>query len=338
MFETQLSADLKIVDNLSTVMGSFIEREGRMEALVWGAAITGGALLFCSTAILVYFNWSERVFAPIYSIVLVGTATALVTVLLTVKETTAEGVFTTSIVFDQAAGAPPLIVLDPQNPGITSRLSEYSRLGRPMRGQGNQAFTTIPSPVNQAERFTFTAELLQYRIVKLINEMQRGGFAVGMIGGAAFSRVAVPMRLSKTSDYPGHDFIAVLANNRFSNSDIEEFQWEHGHFPLPKNSELDIFRVPTSPKTGPEKYIVRLSKPRYFQIDFVVEPLGATGLGVLPNGVHLDLQLAAQCETDQLKVTMKAVFEKFTAGSSESSEYKEWADWLFAGLQEKLGD
>lgn len=95
MFETQLSIALKIAENLSTLMGSFIKREGRMEALVWGAAITGGALLFCSTAILVYFNWSEKVFAPIYSIVLVGTATALVTVLLTVKETTAEGVFTT---------------------------------------------------------------------------------------------------------------------------------------------------------------------------------------------------------------------------------------------------
>ena len=146
------------------------------------------------------------------------------------------------------------------------------------------------------------------------------------------------MKLSKTSDYPGRNFIAVLAGNRFSNSDFEELQWEHGHFPLPKNSGLEIFRVPTSPETGPEKYVVRLSKPHYFQIDFIVETLGATGLGVLPNGVHLQQQVAAQCETDQLKVTMKARFEKFTAGNAESAEYKEWANWLFAGLQEKLSD
>ena len=111
--------------------GQEIGKRGRMEAFVWGAAIIGGALLFCSTVILVYFNWSEKVFAPIYSIVLVGTATALVTVLLTLKETTAEDVFTTSIVFDQAVGAPPLIILDPQNPGITSRLLRILSLRAP---------------------------------------------------------------------------------------------------------------------------------------------------------------------------------------------------------------
>ena len=146
------------------------------------------------------------------------------------------------------------------------------------------------------------------------------------------------MRLSKMVDYRGHDFLAILASNRFSNSDSEEFGWEHGHFPLPKNTKLEIHYIPTSPNTGPEKHVVRLAKPHYFQIDFVVEPLGATGLGVLPNGVHLEPQLAAQCETYQLKITMRAAFEKFTAGSSESSEYKEWANWLFARLQEKLSD
>ena len=154
-----------------------------MEVLVWGAAITGGVLLFCSTAVLVYFNWSEKVFAPIYSIVLVGTATALVTVLLTVKATTAEGVLTTSIILDQAQGAPPSLFIDPDNPRITSRLSDYTMLGRPIRNQGGRAVITIAKPQNSDERFRFAGELLQYRIVQLINEMQRGGFAFGQIGG-----------------------------------------------------------------------------------------------------------------------------------------------------------
>jgi hypothetical protein len=126
-------------------MRSFIEKEGRMEALVWGAAIAGGALLFCATVILVYFNWSEKVFAPIYSILLVGTATALVTVLLTVKETTIESVFTTSMILNEEQGAPPMIIPDtnPANFKITSRLSEYVRLGQPARNQEGRTVITI---------------------------------------------------------------------------------------------------------------------------------------------------------------------------------------------------
>lgn len=100
-----------------------------METLVWGAAIAGGVLLFCATAILVYFNWSEKVFAPIYSILLVGTATALVTVLLAVKETTTEGAFTTSIVFNDAQGVPAMIIVDPNPANKRLRLGYLSMLG-----------------------------------------------------------------------------------------------------------------------------------------------------------------------------------------------------------------
>ncbi len=321
-------------------MESFSKKERHMETLVWGAAITGFALLFCATAILVYFNWSEKVFAPIYSILLVGTATALVTVLLTVKETTVENVFTTSIVLDSAQGGPPMINsgTNPVSQRITSRLDELFRLGRPLRNRGGQAVITIAKPQTADERFRFAGELLQYRIVKLINEMQRGGWAFGQVRGVAFSRVAVPMRLSKVRDYSGHDFIAMLATNRFSNSDIEQIYWDGGHFPLPNETKVRLLYVPISPSTRVERHVVRLEKPHYFQIDFVVEPLGGTGPGVLPSGVQLDPQIAAVCETYQLKVTMDAVFKKFTAGSSESAEYKDWVKWLFTGVQENLSD
>jgi hypothetical protein len=168
--------------------------------------------------------------------------------------------------------------------------------------------------------------------------MQRGGWTFGQVGGVAFSRVAIPMRLSKVRDYNGRDFIAILATNRFSNSDMEQIYWDAGHFPLPKETRVKLLYVPISPSTRVERHVVRLEKPHYFQIDFIVEPLGGTGLGVLPSGVQLDPKIAAVCETYQLKVTMDAVFKKFTAGSSESSEYKEWVNWLFAGVKERLSD
>lgn len=207
-----------------------------------------------------------------------------------------------------------------------------------MRNQGGKSAVTIGKPQDDSERFKVTSELIQYKIIKEINEMQRGGFTFGQVGGTAFSRVAIPMRLSNVKDYPEHDFIEMLGSNRFSDSDMENFAWEHGHFPSPKDTRVELLSVPVSPGTGPAKHVVRLDKAHYFQIDFKVEPLGSTGLGVLPKGVELAPELAAVCETFQLKVTMEAVFKKFTAGSSESSEYKEWANWLFARLQDELGD
>ena len=87
-----------------------------------------------------------------------------------------------------------------------------------------------------------------------------------------------------------------------------------------------------------EKFVLRLKKPLFFQIDFIVEPLGGTGMGVLPPDLRLDPDVAARSETFQFQITMRGTFERLTAGNSQTQEYKDWADWLFAGVKDKLSD
>ncbi len=279
-----------------------------------------------------------KTLAPVLSILLVGTATTLAAILVSLKETTIDSSFTSSVVLDTVEGAPPLIIPDPSSPKVTSRLSEFNRLGRPMINRDGKTVVTIQPPSTPGERFTFCGELLQYRLLHAVEELQRGGWKIGQIFGASTASVSRPMKMSKMQDYPGATFLPIVASNRFSKSDMERFGWEHGHIPLPRDTNVSLLHISSSATTGTENFIVRLQKPLFFQIDFVVEPLGATGMGVLPSGIALAPELAQRCETYQSQITMRAAFEKITAGNSQTGEYKDWANWLFSNLREKLGD
>ena len=61
-------------------------------------------------------------------------------------------------------------------------------------------------------------------------------------------------------------------------------------------------------------------------------------MGILPPGLALSPELAAHTQTYQFQVTMHANFDKVTAGNSQTQEYKDWANWLFSGLQDDLKD
>jgi hypothetical protein len=81
-----------------------------------------------------------------------------------------------------------------------------------------------------------------------------------------------------------------------------------------------------------------LDKPMFFRIEFEIEPLLATGAGALPKGLVLTPEVAARCQTFHFRVTMRATFEKITAGNYRTQDYKDWANELFSGVQATLGD
>lgn len=82
-----------------------------MAKLILFTGYVGSALLFTVTVVLVLLNRSEKVLAPVLSILLVGTAATLAAVLAILKESKKEASFVTSVVFDTAAGAPPHLSL-----------------------------------------------------------------------------------------------------------------------------------------------------------------------------------------------------------------------------------
>lgn len=309
-----------------------------MATLIVAAAVLGFVLLLAATLTLVLLNWSEKTYGPVLSILLVGTATMLAAVLVTLKGAVIDSAFTTSIVLDTAAGRPPLIALDQNHLKPTSRLRDLSTLGQPIVNLDGKTVATIQKPTTEDERFRFCAELLQYEILLSIAKLQRGSTKVGYLFGASTASVKKPMRLSDQVDHPGTDFLNVVASNRFSNSDLQKFEWEHSHLPLPRDTSLKLIHVPSSPETGTEKFTVELQKPLFFTIRFIIEPLGGTGPGTLPSGVMLDQQLAAHCQTYHFQVTTNAEFRWISAGNRRTQEYKDWANWLFSEVADSIGD
>lgn len=74
-----------------------------MAKLILFTGYIGFALLFTVTIVLVLLNRSEKVLAPVLSILLVGTATTLATVFAILKASKKEASFVTSVVFDATA-------------------------------------------------------------------------------------------------------------------------------------------------------------------------------------------------------------------------------------------
>jgi hypothetical protein len=109
-------------------------------------------------------------------------------------------------------------------------------------------------------------------------------------------------------------------------------------FPLPAKTAVSLaHELATS--LGPEKFIVRFYKPHYFLIDVAVQMIGPTDIGVLPRGVTLhESYKGKKIRTYHAQVVMSATFDKLTAGSKETEEYKAWVNWLFENLQEKFKD
>jgi hypothetical protein len=326
-------------DNMAKTFRAFILRnEAKMATIIIVAAVLGFALLFSATLILVILNWGEKTYSPVFSILLVGTATMLAAVLVSLKSASIESAFTTSVVIDTTQGVPPLFILDPHNVKLTSRLNDLSMLGQPAVNVDGKTVVTIQKPSTEDERFRFCAELLQYQLLLSIEKMQRGSTMAGYLFGASTASVSKPMRLSDKVDYPGRTFLTAVAENRFSNSDVQKSRWDHGHMPLPRDTIVNLIHLPSSSVTGTEKFIVQLEKPLFFKIQFVIEPIAGTGLGTLPNGLTMDPQLAGRCQTYQFQITMNAEFRWITAGNSRTQEYKDWASWLYSGISNEVGD
>src|SRR5713226_4618932 len=88
-------------------------KEAPMATVIIAAACVGFLLLFGATLALVFLNWSEKTLAPVLSILVVGTATTLAAVIVSLKSATVESAFTTSVVLDIVAGTPPFGNVEP---------------------------------------------------------------------------------------------------------------------------------------------------------------------------------------------------------------------------------
>jgi len=86
-------------------------------------------------------------------------------------------------------------------------------------------------------------------------------------------------------DLPASTVKEALKGNPFALLATEEFYWQHGRFPVPPGTTVELLHSPSSPKTGVEKRSIRLAKPLFFQLTIEIEPLG------LDSGIPSDLEI-----------------------------------------------
>jgi hypothetical protein len=214
-------------------------------------------------------------------------------------------------------------------------MDELFRLSRPVVNKGGVVIPTDTDPTDDAGRIAFASELIQYRLVRLIQQLQRGKKSGGYSYGSSFASVTAPIKTSDSVDYQPDAIVAAVAGNRFSKSDMETFHWQNVTFPLPKGTVLTL-HSPTP--SGSPPYAVALEKPLFFRITFTIGTLPWTSAGALPQGLSLRPELAPLCQTYHFHVAMNAVFEKLTSGNYRTQEYKDWVAKLFDGVRNQLGD
>jgi hypothetical protein len=188
-----------------------------METLIIAAGIIGFFLLLAVTITLVKLNWSEKTLAPVLSILLVGTATTLVTITVPLKKSTIESAFAASVVLDTSQGVVPFEIPRAADDKATAQLSELAKLARPVVNSGGKGTITIKYPTTDNERFTFCTELLQYRLLHIIADLQHEGWKAGYSFGASAASVHTPMKLPDNQHFwllsPAIDFQTAISND-----------------------------------------------------------------------------------------------------------------------------
>jgi hypothetical protein len=317
-----------------------------MTRLLIPAAIASLLLLVAITVVLAHLNWSEKLYNPLLSLAFVGTATAFVTILLPLKGSQNETEFTTSVVVDETSHTLPLIMPDGRVTRVMNRLGELSSVSRPTRGTGGDTRITVQPPNTTDETFRFCGQVLQYAFVHELERLQRPSAGTSSIRGPGEGFIVrsashTPFVMKEIENVPVDKISSALRENPFSDSQIEEFYWEHSKFSLPPDTRISLALVPGGEGSGPEKYVIKLEKPRFFSCEIVISGLFSTGHPgtSLPDGITVVPDSArGNWQTYTYQVRIIAKFEKLTSGNWRTEEYKGWTSFMTAALEQKWSD
>lgn len=295
-------------------------------------------LLISVTAILVKLNWSEKLYNPLLSLGLAGTVTTFITVLLMLKGEHLERSFTTLVVIDSTTHLPPFIIPDSTNV-LSTRLYDYNNLSVHKANVNGIEQIYFNIPTNTKEETVFYEELLQYRIFKSIILLQKESHAITQGVQGVKSSIHKPFKLTEFEKKPFRHYLSEVSKNRFSNNfhDQQELTHDFPFSKLPKDTEIEFKRIPSSEKTGVEKHLIIVRKPLYFTMQITI----AVSLGVnnsIPPNLNINSDIAKRCNTSMFIITMDANFDKITAGNWKTEELKKWIKWLFDGIEKRYSD
>lgn len=294
----------------------------------WVVGTAGVTFLLFATTYLVATNWGEQLYAPFFSVLLGGSITLLVAVLATLKGAREEAQFATVVVFDGASHR-PLLVRPTQ--ALTPAIDRSNSLAM-------AAAEVADTPTTSDEMFVYGAELLQYKLLTDLRDLQREGVGLRQTLGSATLdiRSAPPaVRLPDEVEIPPHLF-GGYDSNRFSRTKSACFGWEaFGGLRAPRHATVQLEIIASPPKGGPRKHVVTLSRKGYFTLTITIEPVFGGAPGALPPGFEGAEGNVAQAAAHIYSVSMIAVFERLTGGNWRTTHYKRWTAWLMSEISRR---
>src|SRR2546425_7058901 len=138
-----------------------------MTTAFWWLGIAGIVLLLLAAGTLVVLNFSEQVYVPLLSALVIGILTFMITFVSSLKGSAEETAFATSVVEDTRSHLPAFVNPDPALSAISLRASELSMTARGLFAPPPGHVGPAPeAAIVEGDVTTFNLDLLQYLIVR----------------------------------------------------------------------------------------------------------------------------------------------------------------------------
>ncbi len=245
--------------------------------------------------------------------------------------------FAVMVPFDTAPNAFPIPMdVNPDDPLFRTYMDYHSLASngtvpdsaRNWNGIGQISWNGIH--VDESTAPSFLGRLLQYYILSLIDELQRNSMtvAVGMPPGAGAGIVP-----PNATPYSSQKLFKTLESNKFFQpfpnvKSRHRMLWEMKPVMMPLGTDIELIEQPRS------TYLVRLKRPLYYMIEYLIECFVGTGVGSVPP--HF---VTAHPETVMqwpFYVKMRYQIERRGGRDFNPDSYVQWADALYRGVHNKL--
>jgi hypothetical protein len=283
-------------------------------------ALAGSALLVVAAIYLLCMNWNNDMWPRLISAIGIGSITFLVAVLSTLQSSREEIGFSSVVVFDKTDSRPPFVEGDPDRADV-QRLQALNSLS-----------LDVEAPPDE-QTFAFCAELLQYKLLVDLRDIQRAGSGLIMAAGRSRLHVIPAPTIVKLPDQsevlPSQ--IRGYDSNRFSKTQRAALGWQIGGLRVPRNTKVEIDNNP-----GSARYVIRLLREGYFTFEITIVPAIGAEVARLPDGIRLvDETRPHSLSIKPFDVTITSQFDTLTSGNWRTQHYKSWVKWLMSELSRK---
>ena len=311
----------------------------KMSLLIYYAVFISGSVLLIAMAVLVYFNWSEKVQAPLITVVIAGALTVITTIISQLKETKLNASFPTYLIVNSKTFQPTFLSQLGKYNDRMSNLIEYSK---------NYLFDTDHKsikvlynlPQNREEWIQFNKEALIYDIYSTIRLHSNGdvinlGSSPDTVNRIKVENFIVPNNAARID--------VADTNIKFKYLKYYHIDEQRKFLPLfmPKGTIISMYNLGNPLNVNQSVSCLTLHKPNFYTINFTVEHITLPSDNqnhTLPVNLKLPPKEKSNLSSYTLMVVINAKFEKLTAANSNTVNYIDWCNQIISLVKKTYDD